>query len=186
MPIRPQSKPAQVDSPPKIIRVRGVVVGEATENRRLKWDGEAYTETQDVIEFFPDSGDEPKELEEDAEAMCVWMPAAARWEEFSGGGSASAGFGKVTQEITAADLTATPPYLGWGLINPASFLTPVSGIDTEPATEPDDLEIGFDGDTDIVIYSTAGEVIPVDTVIQWKTLEPDGKRFVDVVHCESA
>jgi len=111
-----------------------------------------------------------------------------KWERKGspGGGSASAGFGKVTQEITAADLTATPPYLGWGLINPASFLTPVSGVDTEPATEPDDLEIGFDGDTDMVIYSTAGEVIPVDTVIQWKTLEPDGKRFVDVVHCESA
>jgi hypothetical protein len=112
MPIRPQSKPAQVDSPPKIIRVRGVVVGEATENRRLKWDGEAYTETQDVIEFFPDSGDEPKELEEDAEAMCVWMPAAARWEEFSGGGSASiiGSYGYLLLDLTASGITGTFPH----------------------------------------------------------------------------
>lgn len=111
MPIRPQSKPAQVDSPAKIIRVRGVAVSGGTENRRLKWDGEAYTETQDVIEFFPDSGDTARELEEDEEAMCVWMPAAARWEEFSGGGSASIRFARVTTEVTAA---ISPLTADWG------------------------------------------------------------------------
>lgn len=125
MEIRPQSKPAQVDSPPKIIRVRGVVVSEAVENRRLKWTGSAYAVTPDVIEFFPDSGGTAHELEEDEEAMCVWMPAAARWEEFPGGGTADFIIGQTTATVADTDATFT-----------IDNIFCVSG--TDPRTDPED------------------------------------------------
>lgn len=125
MEIRPQSKPAQVDSGPKIIRVRGVVVSEAVENRRLKWTGSAYAVTPDVIEFFPDSGTIAHELEEDEEAMCVWMPAAARWEEFPGGGTADFIIGQTTATVADTDATFT-----------IDNIFCVSG--TDPRTDPED------------------------------------------------
>jgi hypothetical protein len=103
-----------------------------------------------------------------------------------GGGGATAGWGKVVEEITAADLAADPPYMGYGKINPGYFVDPTDDIDDEPAGGIDNLEVAFNEEVEYIIYSTAGEAIPVDTVIQWKTLLHEGKRFVDVVHCESA
>lgn len=113
----------------------------------------------------------------------------------SSGGSASAGWGKVVAHgdstgITAADLVGvpevSPPMIGWGYINPANISDPTSGIDDEPDS-PDNLLFEVDDTKLYIVYNmTLGE-IPVtegvDVYVQWKTLEPEGKRWVDVESC---
>jgi hypothetical protein len=113
----------------------------------------------------------------------------------SGGGSASAGWGKViaygeSTGITAADLVGvpevSPPMVGWGYINPANLSDPTDGIDDEPDS-PDNLLFEVDDTKQYVVYNmTLGEILVtegVDVYVQWKTLEPEGKRWVDVESC---
>jgi hypothetical protein len=98
----------------------------------------------------------------------------------SGGGDI-AWHAKVVQEITAADLEASPPKYGWGKVHFFKFIAPTNDIDDEPNSSQLEHELI---EVDRIVYNMTPFTAPVDSQIQCKLLGPDGKRFWDVMACE--
>lgn len=73
---RSESKPAQVDSGPAIIRVKE----NGGQVYRMKWNGGAYAITTEVVTVYEDSGDTPLTMESGEERLAFWRPAPQRWE----------------------------------------------------------------------------------------------------------